>query len=101
MIIVTTATAKGRNLFDRANCKEGYDLYDIYTTYSQEKYKAWRKCLNKCLDEDGRHFRIISHNSYGFSVAWDIREGVRIETPSNSYLIKDISLKWANSRYQK
>lgn len=101
MLTFSTDTAKGKMLFDRANCNEGYDLYDIYTTFSQEKTQAWRKCLNKCLDEDGRHFRIIAHNRYGFSVAWDTREGVRIETPTNSYLIRDISLKRCSSRYRK
>lgn len=101
MIKLLSNSAKGKMLFERANNNEGYDLYDIYETFSELKRTAWRKCLNKCLNEDGRHFRIISHNRYGFSVAWDTREGVRIETPTNSYFIKDICLNENQSRFRK
>ena len=101
MITFSSDTAKGKMLFQKADNNEGYDLYDVYESFSEEKWRAWKKCLNKCVNEDGRHFRIISHNRYGFSVAWDIREGVRIETPTKSYLIKDISLSEGNYRFRK
>lgn len=101
MIKLSSDSAKGKMLFARADNNEGYDLYDIYETFSEAKWNAWRKCLNKCVNEDGRHFRIISHNRYGFSVAWDIREGVRIETPSKSYLIEDVRLNESRNRFRK
>lgn len=53
------------------------------------------ECKQKyCNDKYGRYFRIISYNTFGFSVAWGtsyeidydvVVPGVHIETPSNTY----------------
>ena len=66
---------------------EGYYLSEVYSSYSQAKQNAWEYCLNLCNKENGHNFHIISHNTFGFSVAWYVSEGVRIETPKNSYLV--------------
>lgn len=92
--MITTKTAKGRALFERTKSDYGVDLTDIYERYSDAKRKAMEYCKNKfAMDEFSRHFRIISYNTFGFSVAWDTIfeidgkkvHGVHIETPSNAY----------------
>lgn len=88
MIIIKTTTKRGQNMLDRSNNWEGYNLREVYSSFSFAKERAWDYCRTLCRKEGGRNFRIISHNTFGFSVAWDIPEGVRIETPQNSYLIE-------------
>ena len=57
-----------------------------------KKRKAYDWCYEQYLDSDNHDaFSIISHNSFGFSVSWlctiDGHDGMRIETPKNSYFI--------------
>ena len=92
--MITTKTAKGRGLFERAKNNYGSELCDIYGRYSDAKMKAMEYCRRKyCMDDYAREFRIISYNTFGFSVAWDtiyelddnIVPGVHIETFRNTY----------------
>jgi hypothetical protein len=45
-------------------------LYDVYTTWSDEKYEAYKHCRELYLKYKGENFRIISANRYAFSVAF-------------------------------
>lgn len=63
-------------------------LFDVYTRYSQAKAIAWNHCYNECKRDGGHHFRIISHNTFGFTCGWIAPYGFRIETPSNTYIIQ-------------
>ena len=87
MTTIKATTKKGENMLNRANNNEGYTLYDVYTTVSQAKRNAYDYCLALCAKENGYNFRIISHNTFSFSVAWETEKGTRIETSSNSYLV--------------
>lgn len=62
-------------------------LHQVYGRYSQSKAIAWNHCWNECLRDGGMHFRILSHNTFGFTVGWIAPYGYRIETPSNTYII--------------
>ena len=66
---------------------EGYSLREVYDNYSAAKENAYNYCLGLCAKENGYNFRIISHNTFSFSVAWETENGTRIETSNNSYLI--------------
>lgn len=71
---------------------EGYNLNDVYGRYSEAKKEAYEGCFNKYVSVDGsKNFRIFSHNTFGFSVAWEeVREGeecLHIETPQNTYIV--------------
>lgn len=92
--MLSTKTAKGRALVERAKNDYGDALSNIYGRYSIGKMKAMEYCRRKyCEDDCARGFRIISYNTYGFSVAWEticeidnnIVPCVHIETPSNTY----------------
>lgn len=85
--IIKATTKKGQAMLDKALHNEGYYLHDVYGSVSHAKKDAWEHCLAQCSAEGGHNFHIISHNSFNFSVAWEIPEGVRIETASNSYFI--------------
>ena len=72
-------------------CDSNYTtLREVYGRWSGEKERAYKACLEKCSDMNGWNFRIVSHNSWMFTVGWLYRneEGKNMfwyETPSNSY----------------
>lgn len=86
-IIIKSTTKKGQNMISKAHNFEGYTLNEVYGTYSPAKFNAYRYCIEKCAAENGHNFHICSHNTFGFSVAWETAQGVRIETPQNSYFV--------------
>lgn len=101
-MIIKGSTAKGKNLLGRANYCEGYCLEDVYDNPSTAKYRAYNDCYRWYMDSDEPdNFRIISHNTFQFSVAWEcmveyvnpktgevtMEEATRIETASNTYIV--------------
>lgn len=64
-----------------------YTLSDCYGRYSTEKARAERWCKDQMNKENGFDFRIISFNTFGFSCGWKTDNGLRVETPQNSYFI--------------
>ena len=92
--MIKVSTAKGKALYERTKRDCGRELNQIYSRYSEAKMHAMEECKSRyCDDPHSRDFRIISYNTYGFSVAWStIYEldtvfvpGVHIETPHHSY----------------
>lgn len=87
MTTIKGTTAKGNSMIARARWNEGFYLDDVYERCSRAKHEAWRWCFDKMTEENGRNFHIVSHNSFGFTVAWEVENGIRIETKDNSYLV--------------
>lgn len=88
MKIVKESTALGKKLIVSGSRNEGTQLYQIYDKWSQAKQNAFDWCYDQYLaSEEHNSFSIISHNNYGFSVSWLCKDGLRIETPKNSYLV--------------
>ena len=87
MMTIKATTKKGQNMLATANRFDGYTLDDVFGRYSPAKFHAFVDCVDKCQAENGHNFHICSHNTFGFSVAWEVENGVRIETPKNSYFI--------------
>ena len=90
MTILTSKTKRGQALIARAQNIEGRDLSDVYGRYSEAKSSAYLRCLVLSVLEDGTEFGIVSHNTFGFSVAWRVADGWRLETPQNSYHILEV-----------
>lgn len=88
MKIINANTKRASDFLRRASVSEGHSLRDVYGTYSAAKAESFNNCRRMCYDECGSNFRIISHNTFGYSVAWDIPEGIRIETAKSSYLVR-------------
>lgn len=88
MIVVKESTSLGKKLISMGSRYEGTNLYQIYDKWSDAKQKAFDWCYDQYLQsEEHESFSIISHNTFGFSVSWLCKEGLRIETPKNSYLV--------------
>lgn len=88
MKVVKESTKLGKQLIAKGSRNEGTELYQIYDKWSRAKQIAFDQYYDMYLaSEDHEVFSIISHNSYGFSVSWLCKDGLRIETPYNSYLV--------------
>lgn len=88
MRIINGNTKQGQQMLRRAVILEGYDLRDVYANASDAKVDAYNACKARCEREGGWNFHICSHNTFSYSVAWFTVEGMRIETPHNSYLVR-------------
>lgn len=88
MRVVKESTSLGKKLIAMGSRYEGTELYQIYDKWSSAKQRAFDWCYEQYLaSEEQDSFSIISHNKWGFSVSWLCKEGMRIETPHNSYLV--------------
>lgn len=98
-MVVKANTKKAEELRARARYNEGRELYQVYGNVSSAKMKAMEDCKRWYLADKGENFRIISHNSFQFSVAWEFQwtnpesgeviPATRIETASNSYIVPE------------
>ena len=92
MIKVKLSTKRGKDLYELGSHWAGYTLDQIYERYSEAKRQAYNWCYDEYLSSENHEaFSIISFNSFGFSVSWlctiNGHNGMRIETPKNSYFI--------------
>ena len=88
MKVVKSNTVLGRRLLDIGSKYEGTFLRQVYNKCSREKELAWDKYFEEYCNTDGAEmFGICSHNNFNFSVSWFTPDGMRLETPKNSYLI--------------
>lgn len=91
MKILKASTKAGCRWIVAARSNEGYDLNDVYGRYSNAKKEAYEDCFRKYASIDGaKNFRIISHNSNFFTVAWEEygkEPKLHIETAKNSYVV--------------
>ena len=74
---VDELTSKAGQRIARAACKRdavGYTLEDVYTKYSNEKAGAFNYCRELCAALNGYNFRIISANTFVFSVFFEYVE---------------------------
>ena len=96
MIIIKKNTKRAEAMLKNAMCNEGFRLFDVYGTVSRAKQNAWEHCYSLfCRESCACNFRIISHNTFAFSVAWDVLDsetgellGTHIETSRNSYFVE-------------
>ena len=96
--LLTAKTKAGQNLINKASSNIGFNLWDVYSSFSYAKEQAYKHCLQKYFDtERCLNFRIISANTFQFSVAWEglytnpatneKQEALFVETASNSYIV--------------
>ena len=66
-------------------------IYDVYNRPSGNKITAWKYCMIKCNEMNGRGLTVLSYNKQIFTAAWQYTHpdtGVsmlHVETYSNSY----------------
>lgn len=69
-----------------------YSLEDVYAKPSAAKQAAFKRCLQQCEAENGKHLCIIGANCFFFTVAFEARNsfgttGLRVITKSCDYLV--------------
>lgn len=72
-------------LYQRA---EAQSVKEYYKKPSSCKIQADNECQRQCQAENGERYRIISGNSFSFTAAWRTSKDLRVETASNSFIIK-------------
>lgn len=87
MKTINKNTKQGQRFFNAYNYSTISTITEAYQKPSCRKYNAFRQCFEQYLKENGRGLRITGYNCMFFSVAWMTDDGLRVETPSYSYLI--------------
>ena len=94
MIVLRKGTQKAQGFIRSYEGSDYTRLRQVYGSYSFAKECAEYKCLQSMNDMGGSDFRIISHNTFGFSCAYIVDRGngtkaLIIHTPSNVYCIEE------------
>ena len=87
MQTIKANTKRGRAFLSSYNNSGNYSLRDCYDNYSTRKARAEIWFIDQMRRKSGDGFKILSFNTFGFSCGWITGDGLRVETPSNSYLI--------------
>lgn len=80
----TKAGSRFVQMYMQSNCKS---VRDAYRAPSGEKIKADTLCRDKMVKEGGHGYKVISFNTFAFTVSWMSTKGLRVETPTNSILV--------------
>lgn len=64
---VANMTKKQQKMLWRVGHSENETLYDVYKTFSQEKYLAYERCKGEMYRKNGFNFRITSKNTFLFT----------------------------------
>lgn len=101
-MFIKGSTKRGQQLLWNHQYSEGESLDDVYTNCSGAKWRGYRRCRELFEESVNHHaFRITSHNTFRFCVAWeceveymDPKTGevtmeriTRIETGDNTYMV--------------
>ena len=82
-------TKKAQAYINAYNRSSMYDLQDAYRTPSTRKTRADYNCRMMMQSEGGHGYKIISYNTFQFSVAWIAGDALRVETFANSFEIPE------------
>lgn len=86
---ISKNSKKGRGFLLRYEKASAICVAEVYKNPSLNKRMADFKCYSLFQAEDGRRYRIISHNTFAFTAAWTVPQGLRVETYGASYIITD------------
>lgn len=87
-------TKKAKSFIQQYDVSIDEYLTDVYDNPSDVKIEAFKTCYRKAVKMNGRFLRILSHNTFTFTVGWLYEEpetGVlmlNVETAYNSYQIE-------------
>lgn len=82
-------TKKAQAYIYAYNHSDIYNLNQAYGRPSTEKTRADYNCRMMMQSEGGHGYKIISYNTFQFSVAWIAGNALRIETACNSFVIPE------------
>ena len=89
MKTINNNTKRARAYINAYNRSEIYSLNQAYGKPSTAKTRADYECRMMMQSEGGHNYKIISYNTFQFSVAWIAGNALRIETACNSFVIPE------------
>ena len=87
MTTIKATTKQAQRFIESYNRATATTLGDVYGSYSTSKACAFLHCMERVKKEDGNRPRIISSNCNVFTFAFQVDNGLRVETAQNSYFI--------------
>ena len=87
MKTIKATTKQAQGFIESYNRATATTLKEVYGTYSTAKARAFRYCMDRVFEENGNRPRIISSNCMKFTFAFEVENGLRVETANNSYFI--------------
>ena len=87
MKTINNNTKKAQAYINAYNRSDIYSLNQAYGRPSTEKTRADYSCRMMMQEEGGHGYKIISYNTFQFSVAWIAGDALRVETAYNSFII--------------
>lgn len=88
MKTINANTKKGQQFIHSFERSRKTSIYQRHNNPSTAKTRAEYFCMSEMFKEGGNDFRILGYNTMQFTCGWRTAEGLRVETASNSYLIK-------------
>lgn len=82
-------TKQAQHYINAYNRSRIFDIYGAYANPSTDKTRADYNCRMMMQSEGGHGYKIISYNTFQFSVAWISGNSLRIETAANSFVIPE------------
>ena len=89
MKTINNNTKQAERYINAYNRSSIFDLREAYGKPSTEKTRADYSCRMMMQKEGGHGYKIISYNTFQFSVAWIAGNALRIETAYNSFIIPE------------
>ena len=89
MKTINNNTKKAQAYINAYNRSDIYSLNQAYGKPSTEKTRADYNCRMMMQNEGGHGYKIISYNTFQFSVAWIAGDSLRVETFANSFEIPE------------
>ena len=87
MKTINNNTKKAQSFINAYNRSSIFTLREAYAKPSTDKTRADYNCRMMMQEEGGHGYKIISYNTFQFSVAWIAGDALRIETACNSFII--------------
>ena len=91
MKTINNNTKQAERYINAYNRSDIYTLNQAYGKPSTEKTRADYSCRMMMQNEGGHGYKIISYNTFQFSVAWISGNSLRIETACNSFVIPNVA----------
>ena len=87
MKTINNNTKQAERYINAYNRSSIFTLREAYANPSTDKTRADYNCRMMMENEGGYGYKIISYNTFQFSVAWISGNSLRIETACNSFVI--------------
>lgn len=91
MKTINNNTKQAERYINAYNRSDIFTLREAYANPSTEKTRADYNCRMMMQSEGGHGYKIISYNTFQFTVAWIAGDALGIETACNSFVIPEVA----------